>query len=51
MAKMAVVVQRMVAAEAAGVLFTANIITGARDEIIVEASPGRRGDRRRPGYP
>ncbi len=38
--KLAVVVQRMVAAEAAGVLFTANAVTGARDEVIVDASPG-----------
>jgi pyruvate,water dikinase len=39
-AKLAVVVQRMVAAEVAGVLFTANPVTGARDEIVVDASPG-----------
>jgi pyruvate,water dikinase len=38
--KLAVVVQRMVFAEAAGVLFTANPVTGARDEIVVDASPG-----------
>ncbi len=38
--KLAVVVQRMVAAEAAGVLFTANPVTGARDETVVDASPG-----------
>jgi rifampicin phosphotransferase len=38
--KIAVVVQQMVAAEAAGVLFTANTITGARDEIMIDASPG-----------
>jgi rifampicin phosphotransferase len=38
--KIAVVVQRMVAAEAAGVLFTANTVTGARDEIVIDASPG-----------
>jgi pyruvate,water dikinase len=38
--KLAVVVQRMVSAEAAGVLFTANPITGARDEIVVDASLG-----------
>jgi rifampicin phosphotransferase len=30
----------MVAAEAAGVLFTANPVTGARDEIVIDASPG-----------
>ena len=34
---MAVVVQQMVAAEAAGVLFTANPLTGARDEIVLDA--------------
>jgi pyruvate,water dikinase len=38
--KLAVVVQRLVAAEAAGVLFTANPVTGARDETVVDASPG-----------
>ena len=36
----AVVVQRMVDAELAGVLFTANPVTGARDEVVVELSPG-----------
>jgi pyruvate,water dikinase len=34
------VVQQMVASEVAGVLFTANPVTGARDEIVVDASPG-----------
>lgn len=38
--EIAVVVQRMVAAEFAGVMFTANPVTGARDEIVIEASPG-----------
>ncbi|MNK78765.1 Phosphoenolpyruvate synthase [compost metagenome] len=38
--KLAVVVQRMVQAEAAGVIFTANPVTGARDEMVVDASPG-----------
>jgi pyruvate,water dikinase len=38
--KLAVVVQRMVDAEVAGVLFTANPVTGARDEIVIDASPG-----------
>ncbi len=38
--KLAVVVQRMAAAEAAGVLFTANPVTGARDETVIEANPG-----------
>ena len=37
---LAVVVQRMVAADVAGVLFTADPVTGARNEIIVDASPG-----------
>ena len=39
-AKIAVAVQCLVPAEAAGVLFTANPITGVRDEMAVEASPG-----------
>jgi pyruvate,water dikinase len=38
--KLAVVVQQMVMAESAGVLFTANPVTGARDEILIDASPG-----------
>jgi phosphohistidine swiveling domain-containing protein len=38
--KLAVIVQRMVAADIAGVLFTANPITGARNETIIEASAG-----------
>lgn len=38
--KLAVIVQQMVAAEVAGVMFTANPVTGARDETIVEASAG-----------
>jgi pyruvate,water dikinase len=38
--KLAVVVQRMVSAEVAGVMFTANPVTGARDEIVIDASPG-----------
>ncbi|MDQ2654752.1 MAG: PEP-utilizing enzyme [Chloroflexota bacterium] len=37
---MAVVVQQMVPAEMAGVLFTANPTTGARGELVVEAVPG-----------
>jgi rifampicin phosphotransferase len=36
----AVVVQRMVAAQVAGVLFTANPLTGKRRESAIEASPG-----------
>ncbi len=37
---MAVVVQRLVPAEAAGVLFTANPVTGARDEVMINAAWG-----------
>jgi len=37
---LAVLVQRMVPADAAGVAFTANPVTGARDEILVSAVPG-----------
>lgn len=36
----AVVVQRMVPAEVAGVMFTADPVSGRRDEIVIEASPG-----------
>ncbi|KHL02539.1 PEP/pyruvate-binding domain-containing protein [Sinomonas humi] len=36
----AVVVQRMVDAEAAGVLFTANPLTGRRSELVVDAARG-----------
>ncbi|MDT0267276.1 PEP/pyruvate-binding domain-containing protein [Streptomyces sp. DSM 44915] len=39
-ARMAVVVQRMVDAEVAGVLFTANPLTGRRGEYIIDAAPG-----------
>ena len=38
--KLAVIVQRMVAADVAGVMFTANPVSGARDETIIEASAG-----------
>lgn len=38
--KLAVVVQRMVAAEVAGVMFTANPVTGVRDETLIDANPG-----------
>ncbi|MFW5693186.1 MAG: PEP/pyruvate-binding domain-containing protein, partial [Thermoguttaceae bacterium] len=38
--EMAVVVQRLVPAEVAGVLFTANPRTGARDEMLIEAAWG-----------
>lgn len=37
---LAVLVQSMVRADAAGVAFTANPVTGARDEILVSAVPG-----------
>ena len=37
---LAVVVQRMIDAAAAGVMFTANPITGNRNEIAIDASPG-----------
>ncbi len=37
---LAVVVQRMVDAAVAGVMFTANPVTGARHETVVDASPG-----------
>lgn len=37
---MAVVVQRMVEPVAAGVLFTANPVTGTRTEMVVDAAPG-----------
>ncbi|MEU4566128.1 PEP/pyruvate-binding domain-containing protein [Micromonospora sp. NPDC023956] len=38
--RMAVIVQRMVTAEVAGVLFTANPVTGCRTEMVVDAAPG-----------
>lgn len=38
--KLAVIVQRMVDAEFAGVMFTANPITGNRKEIVIDANPG-----------
>ena len=37
---MAVIVQTMVDADASGVLFTANPVTGARDEVVVNAGAG-----------
>lgn len=37
---LAVVVQRMVDAESAGVMFTANPVTGRRRETVIDASPG-----------
>ena len=38
--EIAVVVQRMVPSEHAGVMFTADPVTGARDRVVIEASPG-----------
>lgn len=38
--RLAVVVQRMVEVEVAGVLFTANPLTGKRREIVIDANPG-----------
>jgi len=38
--RLAVVVQRMVPADVAGVMFTANPVSGARDELIIDANPG-----------
>ncbi len=37
---MAVLVQRQVAADAAGVAFTANPVTGARDEVVIDSVSG-----------
>jgi rifampicin phosphotransferase len=37
---LAVVVQRMIDADAAGVMFTANPLTGNRNETVIDASPG-----------
>ena len=37
---LAVVVQQMIDAAAAGVMFTANPITGSRNETVIDASPG-----------
>jgi rifampicin phosphotransferase len=38
--KLAVVIQQMVPADIAGVMFTANPISGARSELVIDASPG-----------
>ena len=37
---LAVVIQSMVPAESSGVLFTANPVTGRRDEMVIDASFG-----------
>ncbi|HUX42776.1 MAG TPA: PEP/pyruvate-binding domain-containing protein [Rectinemataceae bacterium] len=39
-ASIAVVVQEMVRARSAGVMFTANPLTGEREEILIDAAPG-----------
>lgn len=38
--KLAVVVQKMVAADVAGVMFTANPVNGEREELVIDANPG-----------
>ena len=38
--KLAVVLQKMVQADVAGVMFTANPVSGERDELIIDANPG-----------
>ena len=38
--KLAIVVQRMVQADIAGVMFTANPVSGAREEFVIDANPG-----------
>jgi phosphohistidine swiveling domain-containing protein len=38
--KLAVVVQRMVPADMAGVMFTANPLSGAPEELVIDANPG-----------
>ncbi|HJS17370.1 MAG TPA: PEP/pyruvate-binding domain-containing protein, partial [Anaerolineales bacterium] len=38
--KLAVVVQKMIPADAAGVMLTANPVSGERDELIIDGSPG-----------
>lgn len=40
MAKWPVIVQRMVPAEASGVMFTTNPITGTRDEVVIDVNVG-----------
>ncbi|HUQ54024.1 PEP/pyruvate-binding domain-containing protein [Lentzea sp.] len=37
---LAVVVQRMVQSAVSGVMFTANPVTGKRDQVVIDASPG-----------
>src|SRR6266542_2829540 len=38
--KLAVVIQEMVPADVAGVMFTANPVSGERDELVIDANPG-----------
>ncbi|GIG65022.1 PEP/pyruvate-binding domain-containing protein [Phytomonospora endophytica] len=38
--RLAVVIQRMVASETAGVMFTADPVTGRRRQIVIDAAPG-----------
>jgi pyruvate,water dikinase len=38
--KLAVIVQQMVLADVAGVMFTTNPVSGARDELVIDANPG-----------
>src|SRR6266487_1501660 len=38
--KLAIVVQQMILADAAGVMFTANPVSGERAELIIDANPG-----------
>jgi pyruvate,water dikinase len=38
--KLSVVVQKMVPADVAGVMFTVDPVSGARDELVIDASPG-----------
>jgi phosphohistidine swiveling domain-containing protein len=38
--RLAVVVQRMIDAQVAGVLFSANPVTGKRDQAVIDANPG-----------
>lgn len=38
--KLAIVVQKMVQSDVAGVMFTANPVSGATDELVIDANPG-----------
>lgn len=39
-AKLATIIQQMVPADVAGVMFTANPVTGEQDELVIDANPG-----------